>query len=104
MSRLVGLDVELKPQRPGADRRCLSRDLGCVGGGPENVDDIDLLGHVEQRAIDALAKEHVREWVDRDDAKAPALEAFRNRAARLDRIAGGADHGDRRRALENRLG
>src|SRR5690242_83038 len=87
LARLVGADVELQPQRFGADGRGLARDRGGVRGGPEDVDDVDLLGHVEQGAVDLLAEQRVGVGVDRDDAKAATLEPGRDGSARLAGVA-----------------
>src|SRR5205823_11648440 len=66
-----------------------------------DVNDVDFIRHVEQRAVDPLAEEHVRERVDGDDAEATALKARGHRSAGFGGIARGADDGDRGRALED---
>src|SRR5262249_41726911 len=67
----------------------------------EYVDHVDAFGHLGQRPVDALAEELVGEGVDRDDAKAAALEAVRDGAAGLARVARGAHYRDRDGAFEN---
>src|SRR5437660_1673279 len=65
-----------KPARRGADGGGLAGDLGRVGGGAEDVDEVDRLGDVEQRGAHRLAPERgpggVR--VDRDHPEAEALQ------------------------------
>src|SRR5205823_11122511 len=103
-ARLVRADVELKPQGLRANRGRLACDLRSVFGRSEDVDDVDLLGDVEQGAIHPLAEEGFRVRVDRDNAKSPALEALRHRAAGLARVAGRAHHRDGLRPLEDLAG
>src|SRR5579859_6964940 len=101
---LVGADVELEPQRFGPDGRRLASDLRRVGRGPEHVDEIDRLLHVEQRPVHALAEELVGERVDGNDAKASLLQPHRHGAAGLARVARCADDCDRARAAQDLLG
>src|SRR5256885_1428727 len=98
---LRGPDVFLQPQGFRADSDRLARNLGCIGRGPEDVDEVDLVGHVEQRSIDALAKQRLRVRVDRDDAEPASLQAFWNGAAGFVWIARRADDSDGPGALED---
>src|SRR6266853_2152994 len=97
---LPGADVELEPQRFGPDCHRLARDFGRVGRGPEHVDQVDWLLHIQQRAIDALAEKLVGERVDRDYPKASLLQSRRHRAAGLARVARRAYHGDGARSAK----
>src|SRR5205823_4013674 len=102
-TRLSGANVQLQPQRAGADGSRLARDRGRVGGGPEDVDEVDLLLHLGERSVDPLAEQLVGVRVDGDDPKPALLEAVRNRAAGLARIPRGTDHGDRGRPTKDLL-
>src|SRR5438093_3421364 len=100
-ARLVGVDVELQPQGPGADRGRLARDRGRVGGRPEYVDDVDLLGNLEQGSIDALAEERVGVRVHGNHAEASCLQSGRHRATGLAGIARRAYDRDGARLAED---
>ena len=46
LAGLVGLDAELQPQDVRADRDRLPSDVGCFGGGPKHIDDVDPVRHL----------------------------------------------------------
>src|SRR5207245_111383 len=74
-ARLSGADVELQPQRLGADGNRLPGDVWRIVRGTEDVDQVDLLRDLGERAVDPLAEERLRVRVDRDDSKTAPLQA-----------------------------
>src|SRR5439155_17902408 len=74
---------------------------GRVPRGPENVDEVDLVGHVEQRSIDALAEQGLCKGVDRNDSEPASLQPFRDRPSGLVGITGRAYDRDGPGALED---
>ena len=91
----------LQPQRLRAHGDRLARDLGGVRRGPEDVDEVDLVGHLEQRSIDALAEQGVRIRVDGDDPEPASLQTLPDRPSGLVGITGRAHHRDGPGALED---
>src|SRR5207245_2884160 len=69
--------------------------------GPENIDQVDGLTHLEERAIRTLPKKRVRVWVDRDDAKTACLQSGGDGASGFVRIPRCTDHGDGSCALQD---
>ncbi len=92
----IGLDAELQPQRFGADGNGLASNLWSVGGGSEDIHDVDLdvFWNVEKRTVDALSEKLAGVRVDWDDSKPPTLEPGRHRAAGFERIPRRTYHGN----------
>lgn len=69
---------------------------------PENIHDIDLLRHVEQRGISLLSETGIDLWIHGNNAVSLALHVGGNAMAGPQRVAGKADHGDGFRAFQQR--
>src|SRR5439155_8875909 len=71
---------------------------------PEDVDDVDAFGDVEERRVRFLAQHFLFARVHRDDVIAGALQLLHDAVRGFLGIRGGADHGDGLRADEERAG
>src|SRR5207302_4061773 len=92
----------LKPERfrPNLDRFISNRR--CVFRSPEDVDDVDVFGNVEERRVRLLAQHFLFARVYRDNMIAGALQLLHDAVRGFLGIRGGADHGDGLRTGEER--
>ena len=65
----------------------------------EDIDDVDLLGHLEQGSVSFLTQAFVNVRIHRDDAVSVALHVGGHAVAGAQRITGESDHCDRFRTL-----
>src|SRR5262249_43008776 len=95
--------AELEPQRAGSDLHGLMCNLGNRGGVAEDVDDIDVLGHVAQARVDALSEHTLLVRGDRDDAIAVPLQVVADEVARAQLARRETDDGHRARVVHDLL-
>jgi lysine decarboxylase len=88
-------DAQLQPQRGGAGRDRLPGHVRRPVRRPEHVYQADLLRHVGQRPVHALAQDLVPVRVDRDDPPAVLLHVGGHVMGGLGRCPARTDHGDR---------
>src|SRR5437870_5374384 len=77
-------DAELQPEHLGADLGRLARDVGHLGRGAEDVDDIDRLVDLVDAAVDAPLEDVLSglRRIDRDDVVAVGAEVNAGEGAR----------------------
>ncbi len=103
LAGLVRADVELEPECGCTDLGGCAGDVGCVGGGTKDVDEVDVTIDVAQ-VRDRGNALHVVEGVDGDDVPAARDELHRRAVRRLGRVGGETNHGDRAAAREEHCG
>src|SRR5579859_6365608 len=93
-SCLLRGNAQLQPKGGRTHGDSLAGDIWRLAGGPEYVDQADLLGDVGERPIDGLAQDVVGVRIDWDNPPAAPLHVGGNGVCRLRRKTACADHGD----------
>ncbi len=74
----AALTAGLEPHDLGTDARRVAGDLGSIAGWAEDVDDVDRLPGLGQRAENRLAEDLATTLTDRDDSLALRLQVERH--------------------------